>query len=507
MSIRISRKSFGINSILFQIIAGAFLGLLLGLASSWLTLELVFVGLILILLAYAVLKKPEIGLLGILIATSSIIYEDQLPRISVGISFHVSDILLLGLLGIILLRWVAEPDFALIKTPLDLPIFVFLGISLLSTAIALYNTSDLSVEFEFARRALRVFSYYLTFFVVTNLLRDRRQLNFLLKSLYILATIVALAIVLQFVLGSSVQLLPGRVETLSTQDTAYEDITRVLPPGWSVVLVSFLVMLPMLVFEKASPKSWLKFIQICIFGMALIFTFLRSYWAVLSMAFLLMIYLFRGKDRKKIIGVGGIAVFLATMILLVISTDPGSRPAKLVTASFDRLYTLFDSGTFQGQDSSLNWRMVENEYAIAAIEANPWLGLGLGFQYRPWDPRIDRPDPEGDNYDFRRHIHNGHFWILLQSGLLGYLSLIWLSLAFLLRGFRNWRHIQNHRLRSVVLGFSLTYLAVFIAAVANSSFTQWRWTPLLGIMMGVNEIIIMKSNQKTFSSNVKGQRC
>ncbi len=504
MSLQIGSKSFGINSTLFQIIAGSSLGLVLGLASGWLTLELVFMGLVLLFLAYAILKKPEIGLLGILLATSSIIYEDQLPRVSVGISFHVSDILLLGLLGIILLRWIVEPDFALIRTPLDLPIFLFLGISLLSTAIALYNTTNLSVEFEYARRALRVFSYYLTFFVVTNLLRDRQQLNLLLKSLYILATVVALAIVLQFILGSSVQLLPGRVETLFTQSTAYEDITRVLPPGWSVVLVSFLVMLPMLVFEETSPKSWLKFIQICVFGMALIFTFLRSYWAVLFMTYLLMIYLFRGRDRKKLLGVGAIVIFLATMTLLVISTNPGSRPARLVTASFGRLFTLFDSGTFQGQDSSLNWRMVENEYAISAIEANPWLGLGLGFQYRPWDPRIDRPDPEGDDYDFRRHIHNGHFWILLQSGLLGYLSLIWLSLAFLLRGFRNWRHIQDHRLRSVVLGFSLTYLAVFIAAVANSSFTQWRWTPLLGIMMGVNEIIIMKSHQQAYIPGIKG---
>ena len=493
MSIRFSGKSHEVYGILFQVLSGASLGLILGLAFNWFSPKLIFGGIILIFLAYAILKRPEIGLLGILIATSSIIYEDQLPRLSVGVSFHVSDILLLGLLGIIALRWLVEPKFKIIRTPLDWALLVFLIIPVLSTFIALYQGP---VEIELARRSLRVFSYYLTFFIVTNLVRERHQLDFLLRGIYILATIVALAIVLQFILGSSVQILSGRVETLATQDTMYEDITRVLPPGWSVILVSFIVILCMLILEKTASLIWLKFIQVSIFGMALIFTFLRSYWAVLLMVFLLMLYLFKGEYRKRLIKVGGVAIFLAIIALSVISINPDSRATRLIAASLVRFNTIFDDETFQGQDSSLNWRRVENEYAISAIKSNLWLGLGLGFTYRPWDPRIDRPDPSGLLYDFRRHIHNGHLWVLLQSGLLGYLSLIWLSLLFLLRGFKNWRRVSDYRLKSVVLGFSLAYLAIFVAAVTNSSFTQWRWTPLLGIMMGVNEIILLKSKQE-----------
>jgi O-antigen ligase len=497
MFIRLAGKLLGVNSVFIQIMAGCCLGLILGLSFKWLSPEMVLGGLALVFFTYAILKRPEIALLGILVATSSIVYEDQLPRISVGISFHVSDVLLLGLFGIAVVRWLVEPDFKITRTPLDWPLLIFLAVPIVSTAIAL---AEASVEVELARRAFRIFSYYLTFFIVTHLVKERRQLDFLLNGIFILAAIVAGAIVLQFILGNSVQLLPGRVETLSTQDTMYEDITRVLPPGWSVVLVSFIVILCMLVFKKAMPFLWLKLVQLGVFGMALIFTFLRSYWAVLLLVFLLMLFLFEGRDRRKLIGMGAAAMFLVIGILSVISTRPDSRAAKLVAASVDRFYTLFDSGTFQGGDSSLNWRMIENGYAISAIKANPWLGLGMGFTYRPWDPRIDRPDPSGTGYDFRKHIHNGHLWVMLQSGLIGYLSLIWLSLVFLLRGFGNWRHVTDPRLKSVVLGFSLTYLAVFIAAVANSSFTQWRWTPLLGIMMGVNEIILMKSKREAWAS-------
>jgi hypothetical protein len=32
--------------------------------------------------------------------------------------------------------------------------------------------------------------------------------------------------------------------------------------------------------------------------------------------------------------------------------------------------------------------------------------------------------------------------------------------------------------------------------VVNSTFTQWRWTPILGIIMGINAVIILRFNKK-----------
>jgi cell division protein FtsW (lipid II flippase) len=81
---------------------------------------------------------------------------------------------------------------------------------------------------------------------------------------------------------------------------------------------------------------------------------------------------------------------------------------------------------------------------------------------------------------------------MLQAGLLGYSSLMWLFLAFIFRGFRYWRSIDDNRMRGVVLGFTLLYLVVLIATLANSTFMQWRWTPVIGISMGINEVIYRK---------------
>jgi O-antigen ligase len=183
-------------------------------------------------------------------------------------------------------------------------------------------------------------------------------------------------------------------------------------------------------------------------------------------------------------------MILSAIVLLPAFAEPESEMGRLVGASYARLATLSSANTIN--ESSLQWRYVENEYALRQIISHPLLGLGLGARYRPFDPRIDYPRM---GWDARGFIHNGHLWILLDTGLLGYLALMWLSLAFLIRGFRYWRRVANYQLKGVVLGFTLVYLAVLVAAVVNSTFVQWRWTPVIGIMIGINEVILMRFRQ------------
>jgi O-antigen ligase len=472
------------------------LGTAIGILATWVSPLWVLLGLVALALGILALKRSEFALLGILIATSSIIFEESLPMIPTPIgSFHMADILLLASLGLIIMRRMVDPDFKIVRTPLDWPLLFFYGVTLLSTFFAILESS---VEVTDALRATRVLSYYLTFFIVTNLVRERRQLDLLLNGIFFLATIVAAAMVVQFLVGTSLQLLPGKVVNLDTRGVVFQDVTRIIPPGWSIVVVSFVTILCIWALEKFKPLGSLKLFQLALLGMAILVTFLRSYWAVLILVIFLLVYLFRGVDRRRLIGLGLLAISSAAMILLVLYfSDPNSRASKLVDASLNRLGTLGKSGTFGSQDDSLKWRMIENGYAISTIASHPLIGLGMGARYRPWDFFIEgQQDPRRPYFDFRKFIHNSHLWILLQSGLLGYLSLMWLSLAFLMRGFRYWRSIANDRMRGVMLGFTLIYLAVLIAALVNSTFMQWGWTPVIGIIMAINEVILRKVGQK-----------
>jgi O-antigen ligase len=448
-----------------------------------------------LLLLPILIRRPEIGLLGILIATASIVFEERLPVLSAGsISLHIPDLLLLGLLGLIPGRWLFVREFRIVRTPLDLPLLIFYGVTLLSTFIGILQSS---VEIKEALKATRLLSYYLTFFVVTNLVRETRQLTFLLNGLFLLATFVAAAMGVQFFLGDSLQLLPGYASDLITQGTVFEGITRIIPPGVSIVLVSFVTILCTLTLEKLRPLGLLKFLQCSLLGCALLVTFLRSYWAVLIMIIILLVYLVRGTERRRLIGLAMVVIFLASMILLVVFSSTNSRVSRLVGASMDRFNTLGGSGTYKGEDDSVDWRMVENEYAFSKIPSHPLMGLGMSAIYRPWDPRLDHFTADGSEVDFRNFIHNGHLLILLQSGLFGYISLMWLSLAFLIRGLRYWRKVVDDRMRGVVLGFTLAYLAILIAAWVNSTFMQWYWIPVIGIIMGINELILRKVDRET----------
>jgi O-antigen ligase len=484
------RQFFTINRLFAQILVGCGFGLLLGMAFLWLSPYIVLGAICGAVAIYAMLKRPELALLVMLMTTSSILFENQLPVVSIGISLHIPDLLLLGFLALIVIRWLVEPGFKINHTPLDWPLLTFFCVTLISTLMAVFNSSLDGVE---ARRWMRVMAYYLTFFVVTHLVRERRQIDLLLKGLFLIATIVAGAMALQFVLGNSVQILSGSVQDLWTQGVTYQNVTRIVPPGFSAVLVAFMALVCTLVLDRFKPSGVMKFFQIGLLGVALIITFLRSYWAALIVAFILLAYILKGSERRNLFGWGLFIFVSASIVLIFVFASPESRAVKLLNASFERLSTLGDSGTYQGQDSSLNWRMQENKYALLAITAHPILGQGMGARYRPFDPRLDILNSQ---YDFRRHIHNGYLWLLIDTGLWGCLAFLWLSFVFLMRGWQHWRAAPDNLTKGSVLGFTLAYLVVLQAALANSTFVQGNWTPLLGIIFGVNEVIYQNIKPK-----------
>jgi len=481
-------ESFSPSNLLFQIIVGLACGLLFGMAFLLFSPLLVLGVLAAVILLFVILKWPEIGLLGILIATSSIVFEDQLPALTAGgVSLQIPDLILLLLLGVIVIRSLVDRNFKIVRTPLDWPLLIFIGVALLSTFIAIFQSSVDPVD---ARRVIRMVIYYLTFFIVTNLIRQKSQLRLLLRGLFILAIIVDLVMMAQFVVGDSVQLLPGSITTLETSGEEFAGTTRIVTSGRSVVLVSFITLTAILCVAKFRPKSIWDVSQWILSGLALILTFLRSYWAATGIVLFIMIYLSWKEVKLKLIGFGIMAIALAIIIFAVSIEIPDSRVTKLVSGSYARLATLGSTKTLQ--EGSLQWRYVENEYALSQIMAHPVLGIGLGARYRPFDPRIDYYGLG----DFRNFIHNGHLWVLMDTGLLGYLSLMCLSLFFLIRGFKYWRNIADARMRGIVLGFTLVYLAVLIAGVVNSDLVQSRWTPVIGILMGVNEVILAKFGEK-----------
>jgi hypothetical protein len=182
------------------------LGLLIGIAAVWLSSTLVFAALAAVV-AFSLLlfKRPEMVLLIILVGIATFVNVDLIPRYS---GIYATDFLLLSLLGLIAARWLVDRDFKLVRTPLDWPTLSFYGFAMLSTFIAI---AESRVTPKQSLDEMRYMTYYLSFFVVTNLVREKRQLRALLRGILFLAVLVAVAMIVQYVLGApnSPALRPG----------------------------------------------------------------------------------------------------------------------------------------------------------------------------------------------------------------------------------------------------------------------------------------------------------
>jgi hypothetical protein len=467
-----------------QIIMIGGIGLLLGIAVLTISPVMLLVGLIGVVYIVVVVKWPEIALLGTLILTSTIIDVNALPPIPFGIGhLIISDIVLIIPLGIVLIKTLTQPRFKLNHTPLDFPLLGFYGIAILSTIIAIYQRS---VSFNNSLGEIRIANFYLIFYIVTNLICDKKRLRRLLEGILLLSLLVAIAMIVQYFVGDAIDILPGRVETLITAGVTSTGITRVLPPGQSLVMVGFITTIILLIVDRTRSFPLSRIIQASVLGLAVLLTFNRNFWVGIGLALLLMGCLIPLPNKIRLLKIILATLFLAIVLIPAISSVD-SQVAKLIDASTSRFATLFNSNTLN--EDSLQYRYIENSYAFPQIALHPLIGLGLGTNYRPWDPRIDPSLNQINAWDNRGYIHNGHLWVMLKTGLIGYFLLMFMILYFLKRSFQNWHLILDPFFRGFVLSFSVTIAGLLVTAFVNPIFYEFYWVPILGIMMGMNETI------------------
>jgi len=156
---------------------------------------------------------------------------------------------------------------------------------------------------------------------------------------------------------------------------------------------------------------------------------------------------------------------------------------------------LFNPDT--AKEDSLVYRYIENEYAYPQIESHPLFGLGLGANYRPVDRRVDY-GPAKSSLTY--YIHNGHLWVMLKTGLLGYVFFMWFLLLFVKRGLQNWKRITDPFLKGIVLSFVATIPGILLASTVNPIFKQSYWAPVIGVMLGMSEVILRMNNNQFIDS-------
>ncbi len=376
-------------------------------------------------------------------------------------------------------------------SPLTLPLLLFIGIALLSTAVGIL-TSYLTLNDVLG--AVRTIINYLTFFIVLYLCREKYQLRRLFNGIILAATLVTVIMIIQFLAGPSLRLLAGRIEVLYTEGATNLGATRIIPPGYPLISIAFISLTVSFFLDDFRNIQFASVLQWVLIGIGVLITYKRHIWGVVALSTIIIFFIVPGQKKLKLFFISQILILLVALAaFLLVQFAPASKPAILVESSIARAGSLFQSSTYE-ENSSLRWRDFEYHYAIPQIIGHPLLGLGLGAIYRPFVPHRDN-----ESYDGRRFIHNGHIAIMVKIGLPAYLLFLWVSIAFLSRGFKHWRMITDPILQKIYIGFTLSFLGLFLGSVIEPMIVEWDCTALLGIMMGMNEAILLHNDQKTAS--------
>jgi hypothetical protein len=481
-------------SILSQLVLICGVGLLLGVISVWLPPYYVLVGVAGIIYVVVAWLWPEIAIIGILLFTSTIFNIYAYPSIPIGVgNLIISDILLVVLFGIIFLRVMIRSSSYFIHTPLDIPLIAFYGAAILATGIGIFKSR---ITFNQALGEVRVINFYLIFFVVTNLIRNDKQLRRLLNGIFVLAFLVGLVMVAQYMIGEQIKILPGRVETLGTAGVTDPGVTRIIPPGQSLVLVVFISQAVLLIFGGKPSGFLIRFFLAGVTGVAVVLTFTRNYWGAFSIALFIVGILVSIRDKVKYANIVLLVAIIGASVVTPFLSIKEGKVEKLINGTMIRLSTLFDPNVTQ--EESLRFRYIENEYVLPQIIAHPFFGLGLGANYRPKDYRLDYSKPLSESLTW--YIHNGHYWVMVKTGLIGYLFFLWFFLRSVKRGFQNWKRIPDPFLKGIVLSFAATILSLQFSVFVAPVFTNSWWSPVIGVMLGVSEVIVRLNHNHALDS-------
>jgi O-antigen ligase len=424
------------------------------------------------------LRWPEMAILTVIGINSGIVDTEAIPWLSMGpITLHISDLLLIFLLALIFLRAMSQPGFRLYGSPLAIPLLLFFLALVISVGNAVVFQG---VGANDALRLARFVTYWLIFFPVIELVRDEKTLRNLIKGLWILAAILFVGTLFPNVLDS-VHLLPVRTTGISeiVTETAQNENIRLYTYGERMFFVLIPTAAALIALSKR--RQFWTGLMLAALLFWLFRSFQRNYLLAILLSLGLLIMVIRPPDALRFgRRVLPMLLLVVALIFVVLMVQPGQIRVELDAWSA-RLESMV-GGTGQ-VDPNLEYRLVENRYAIQQIEAHPIFGIGLRNNYRPLMMY------ETPSTGLTWFMHNAYLWIWLMMGLVGLVPFLILCAMYVIRTFRHYRDIHDDELRAIYLGFGVAFVGTLVSNTVAPNFIQ-HWSLLIyPTMMGINEVI------------------
>ncbi|GFO60118.1 hypothetical protein GMST_24430 [Geomonas silvestris] len=429
---------------------------------------------------FVTVKKPELSIVAIVVIIASVIDVYTLPLVPLGPgSLNVTDILVFVLLAMSFWKHLSTRDsHPATPSPVSRLLLLFM---VYAVGTAILSIVLLGMDLNTVLRLFRVVSYYLIYFMITNLVRTKEQIRFLVNALFLVAALVALTMLVQLVIGDSVQLIPGKQYRVDVME-AEVDAMRLQPPGQTLLLACLITVIALLANLRSALSLRSRYLYlVLLLGGGVLLTYVRTYLLAIALVITFYFAVARPDERRRLARfvVCGSLLFA---LLAAGAWGAGGRFQSTLTAISGRFSTLF-AGKELVQTNSLNDRQIENSYALKEIGEHPLLGIGLGQDYRP---KLYGPDDEITYY-----VHNVYLWLVLDFGLPGCLLFFAFYLTFLWRAFKSARTQQDPYLRSIAAGALLMGVAALPMALVIPLFLEWHSIVVLSILIGLSETILI----------------
>ena len=377
-------------------------------------------------------------------------------------SITVVHLISLAMLAAWLIKMTASGKFKLVKTPLDLPILLFLGVAVITTLTSIYPYAS-KIELY------KIINYCLLYYLVVNNIKDKRQIKRIATLVVIVGTSLALYGLYNYLGGIEKIYTLDKKYYLGMLTSTYVNHNHIagyfelaIPLGIGLMLAN--QYLPgRMRRSKVSPAAFVSILLIAVtFIMitALVFTYSRGAWIGFlgSMIALGMIISFRLKIFRDWSKLKKWAAFAA--VALIIITAPLLLPDKVK----QRAATMFK---FHGKKITFNLestggREIVYRGTLEMIKDRPVLGTGPGTfihaypKYRDPIVRI-----------FMNAAHNDYLQYGEEMGLFGLGSFVVLLVLFFKKNLSLLKNLKDKYLQSLTLGFLVSITAIAIHSLGD----------------------------------------
>jgi len=356
---------------------------------------------------------------------------------------------------LVLIGWIyklaRKKSKGVLRTPLDLPIIIFVIIGFISTFNSLILKQSL-ITMPVVTVVIFL-SYYLVFSNIT----DKK---FLKK--FVLAMILGGTIIAYFgIYERSMEGIKQGYATLINPNILAGYLILIIP-----IVSSLLFYAP-----KGSKKALLAFSFITMV-ICLILTRSRAGWLALVGAMIFLVII----EKRKRLAIG------LTLVLIVVTSI-------LIPSVRTRLVTIFDLNSLVNEE-----RIYGAKSALQMIKDYPLTGIGVNNFYHVY-PQYQLPEAR----EHLIHAHNIFLQIGAEMGLFGLAVFLWLLIKVFKVGWKTLKKIkEGDYLRALVIGL----LGSLVAFLVNQQF-DYIWVKaslfiffwvLLAILLVIRNIALKEKN-------------